>query len=132
VSAPGVIEAFDVVEDHEGGGGSCWRNRTAKAFGFQRSHEAFRPGIIIRITFAGPCWQLRPRPSDIAGRTRLHAVAIPGDPRGAVSLRFDSSNFRLPKASNGGNDYELVFATFFSAYSLAALPLVEKLPGGAS
>ena len=62
VSATRVIEAFDIVEDHQFSGGFSWRNRIAKAFGFQRGDEAFSQGVVIGISFATHAWSDAPGP----------------------------------------------------------------------
>ena len=45
VSAMGVIEGFDVVENHEFGCGFGWRNRAPEGFGFQGGNEAFSQAL---------------------------------------------------------------------------------------
>ncbi len=52
VGAVGVVEGFDVVEGHEFGGGSGGWDGLAKAFGFERGHEAFGQGVVVGVAAA--------------------------------------------------------------------------------
>ena len=51
VAATGVVEGFDVIEDHQFGSGFCRCDGVGEAFGFQRSDEAFGQGLVVGIGF---------------------------------------------------------------------------------
>ena len=50
--AAAVVEAFDVVEGHELGGGFGGWDRVAKAFGFERGDKAFCQRVVVGIARA--------------------------------------------------------------------------------
>ena len=52
VAAVRVVEGFDVIEDHESGGGAGGRDLAGKTFGFERGDEALGEGVVVRIARA--------------------------------------------------------------------------------
>ncbi len=49
VEAHGIVEGFDVVEDHGAGLGSCGRDGGAEAFGFQGGPEGLHGGVVVAV-----------------------------------------------------------------------------------
>jgi hypothetical protein len=68
------------------------RDRTAKAFGFQRSHEPFSERIVIRITFAAHAGSCAPGPQTLLeGLDSILAatVTVVNEPRRGSLTVFD-------------------------------------------
>ena len=51
----GVVEALDVVEDHEVSGAFVLRQGAAEALGLESGHEALGEGIVIGDYPSGSC-----------------------------------------------------------------------------
>ena len=95
----GVVEAFDVIEDHEVSGAFVLRQGAAEALGLESGHEALGEGIVIGVTRAAHAW------SDVV-ESQLEAEGGGGVLAAAVAVmdqaRWDG--LALPSSSEGGGD----------------------------
>ena len=56
VKTAGIIESFDVIEDHAVGlGAGVWRT-CVEALGFQSGPEAFHGGVVVTVRSAAHAW----------------------------------------------------------------------------
>ena len=93
----GVIEALDVIKDHELSGAFGLRDVAGEALGLESGYEALREGIVIGVTRAAHAWgdvvesQLEPE-----GGGGVLAAAV------AVMDEAGRDGVALPSSSEGG------------------------------
>ena len=95
----GVVEALDVIEDHQSSGAFGLRAVTAEALGLESGYEALGEGVVIGVTRAAHAWgDVVESQLETEGGGGVLATAI------AVMDEAGPDGVALPSSSEGGGD----------------------------